>query len=305
MSIGGNVSAAASDVQTVDRTIVDASDNRQIGVRLFVPPMGRRGKRGVVVFSHGANSSGALYDAMLKPLAAAGFFVIAPTHVDSETNPNRASFGPQMVLETRLRDLALAKEMRSELARSVGLTPPQFDLNAVVIAGHSYGALLALYLVGAAYAQIGAPVGTPTTSIRDPQYSAAIAVSPPGAVPGMLALDQFNSIGAPVLITTGQRDILPGFVDTWQSRLAAFERPEATPAFAAILEDVDHYFGGAIGRLTVPGPPQLTSLQTTNSVARLFARSFALNDQTALRQLSRVVSQPARLDPRLDLRRRN
>jgi hypothetical protein len=225
--------------------------------------------------------------------------------VDSETNPNRASFSPQMVLETRLRDLAVVKEMRVDLARAAGLSARQFDRDGLVIAGHSYGALLALYLVGTQYAQIGAPAGAGVTSIRDPQYRAAIAVSPPGAVPGMLQLEQFNTIAAPVLVTTGQKDILPGFVDTWQSRLAAFERPPSTPAYAAILEDVDHYFGGAIGRLTVPGPPQLTSLQTTNVIARLFARGFSLGDQTALRQLGRILSQPAKLDARLDLRRRN
>jgi pimeloyl-ACP methyl ester carboxylesterase len=305
MAVGGDVMAKEVWVQTIDTTLRHPSDGRQIKVRLSRPSEGVRGKRGMVVFSHGANSNGTLYDAMLGPLAAAGFLVAAPTHVDSETNPDRASFGPQQVLETRLADLALVKDKRMELARAAGLVPRQFDKDALVIAGHSYGALLALYLVGTGFAQIGAPEGTPMGSIRDPAYRAAIAVSPPGAVPGMLQLDQFNTIAAPILITTGRKDILPGFVDTWQARLAAFDRSATSPAFAAILEDVDHYFGGAIGRLTVPGPPQLSSLSTTNTIIAQFARSFALKDQRAMVRLNRTVSSPERLDPRLQLQRRN
>jgi pimeloyl-ACP methyl ester carboxylesterase len=296
---------AGQDVQVFDILVRDPADGLEVTTRLFAPPTRLRGKRGVIFFSHGANSSGTLYDALLKPMAEAGFLVVAPTHVDSETNANRASFTPKMVFDARMRDLKFLTSRHMSLAMRARIPLDQFDGDAQIIAGHSYGALLALYLVGALSATMGAPVGTPPVSLRNFGYRGAIAVSPPGPIPGLLKPEQFDTIGAPILVTTGQKDILPGFVPEWQMRLSAFERAPNLPAYAAILPDVDHYFGGAIGRLTLPGPPQSQSLKTTSSVASLFARGFGLGDRASLRQLNSLVSQPSRLAANLDLRRRN
>jgi pimeloyl-ACP methyl ester carboxylesterase len=297
--------ADANVVVTQDVKLRDPTDGWEVGVRLFTPPLPRRGKLGFIVFSHGANSSGTLYDAILKPLAMAGFVIAAPTHVDSETNPKRGDYSPKMVFDARMRDLSLITKDRAALALRAHVTASQFDDDAQIIAGHSYGALLALYLVGAGAVPMGSAEGTLPISLRNFGYRGAIAISPPGPVPGLIKAEQFDTVAAPILITTGQKDVLPGFVPDWTTRLSAFERAPTSPSYAAILPDVDHYFGGAIGRLTVPGPPQTQSLATTAQVSGLFARGFGKADRSAMRALNRLVSQPNQLDANLDLRRRN
>jgi pimeloyl-ACP methyl ester carboxylesterase len=306
-SIASSIASPSQNSATRAVSITDPSDGRAIDVKLFAPSGRLRRKTGFIVFSHGANSSGGLYDAMLGPLAAAGFVVAAPTHVDSESNPNRASFGQSEIFATRLRDLQLITDGRIDLARQAGIEASKFDAQSLVIAGHSYGALLALYLVGAQQTLMGQISGGVPQSIANPLYRAAIAVSPPGPIPGVLTPEQFETISRPVLVTTGQKDILPGFVDDWRTRLIAFERSPREPAYCAILPDVDHYFGGAIGRLTVPGPPQMHSLDATNHVASLFARGYGAGERAVVRTLNalavRTVGHPP--FPELELRRRH
>jgi pimeloyl-ACP methyl ester carboxylesterase len=292
---------------TQNTTITDPSDGRTITIKLFAATARARRKSGFIVFSHGANSSGALYDAMLAPLAAAGFVVAAPTHVDSEANPNRARYSQADIFATRLRDLNLITEARVALATQMGAGGSKFEAQNTVIAGHSYGALMALYLVGARQTLMGGASGALPPSIANPLFRAAIAVSPPGPIPGFLTPEQFGTINRPILVTTGQKDILPGFVDDWRSRLIAFETSPRDPAYCAILPDVDHYFGGAIGRLTQPGPPQRISLEATNHVAGLFARGFGAGDRASVRALNALAARPVGQQPypELELRRRH
>ena len=175
-------SAVQSPGHIKDVVINDPSDGRAIKVRLFAPAGPHRRKLGFIAFSHGANSSGALYDALLTPLAATGFVIAAPTHVDSETNPGRANFPPAAVLATRFADLQLISDARTELAGQIGVDAQAFDAQAAIIAGHSYGALLALYLVGAGQVPMGSVAGTAPISNVSSLYRGAIAISPPGAV---------------------------------------------------------------------------------------------------------------------------
>lgn len=303
------LNAAALDgpnqVVTQDVLVADPIGGWEVSTRLFTPLLPRRGKLGFIIFSHGANSSGTLYDHLLKPLAASGFVIAAPTHIDSESNPNRANSTPKMTFEARMRDIDVLTKRRLSIAVTARVSLSQFDGDAQIIAGHSYGALLALYLVGAGVVPIGSPVGSLPVSVRNLGYRGAIAVSPPGAISGFLIAEQFDTISAPVLITTGEKDVLPGFVPDWRSRLSAFERSPTSPSYAAILPDVDHYFGGAIGRMTAQGPPQSASLATTAHLCGLFANAFGKPDRAALRQLNRLTTRPELTNPNLELRRRN
>jgi pimeloyl-ACP methyl ester carboxylesterase len=286
-----------ADAWPARRRIVDISletgAGRKVNVRLFAPSGGAR-RYGFIVFSHGANSSGRLYDALLAPLAAAGFVVAAPTHVDSEANPDRAKFDQAAIFQTRLDDLKLVSNAASQLSAQAGVSAARFDPDALVVAGHSYGAWQALMLAGAGCGAFGIGGG----QLADPRFKAALAISPPGAIPGMISTDDYASIGAPILITTGRRDILPGFVERWEDRLLAYERATG-PAAALIMPDVDHYFGGAICRANVPGPRQSRSLAKTATVAASFARAYGASDTDALMRLNAIQRSVA------DLRMRN
>jgi pimeloyl-ACP methyl ester carboxylesterase len=285
-------SALASRARVLDTSLAVAS-GRQFDVRVFAPPINAP-RCGFIVFSHGANSSGRLYDPLLSLIAASGFVVAAPTHVDSEANPTRANFDQAAIFQTRLDDLKRVTDSAAQLAGQVGVAAGHLDPAALIIAGHSYGAWQALMLVGAGCAAFGIGGG----QLADPRFKAALAISPPGAVPGMISMDDFAGISTPVLVTTGRRDVLPGFVERWEDRLLAYERA-TVPAGALIMPDVDHYFGGIIGRTSVPGPRQTRSLRTTAAIVGRFARAYGMGDMA---ELARLKSMPS---PRLDLRLRN
>lgn len=272
-----------------ENATLEAPDGRSVAVRLARPARARRGM-GFIAFSHGANSAGTLYDAMIGPLAAAGYLVAAPTHVDSEANPNRSRFDPAAVQATRLADMALVFDGLAPLAAAAGLAPGQVDPARTVAAGHSYGALVAQQLGGAEVRRPGAAPFRP----RDPRAKAILAVSPPGPVPGFLDPAIWDGLDAPMLVTTGTADTLPNFRADWRLVLASFERGRRGESFAAIAPDVDHYFGGAIGRLTLPGPRQQAQLDATNAAAILFLDAFVKGEGAARRALSAFGAQPVR-----------
>lgn len=274
-------------------TNLNAPSGRRIDVNLFAP-RSIAPRVGFLVFSHGSNSHPSLYEPLLQDFASAGFLVAAPTHVDSERYQDRAKFDQSAIFQTRLEDLKLVMDAAMQLAATAEVDLARFEPASLVVGGHSYGAWQALMLAGAGCAAFGIGGG----QARDDRIKAALAVSPPGAVPGMIGPDDYASITAPVMITTGQRDILPGFVERWQDRLLAYEMAKG-PAAALIMRDVDHYFGGAIGRVGVPGPVQNRSLKVTGVALSRFARAYGLGDSASLSQLQ-AMSRHA-----LDLRLRN
>jgi dienelactone hydrolase len=262
-------------------TSLTLSANRTVSVRLFYPSRAHA-KVGFIAFSHGANSSGTLYDRLLRGIADAGFVVAAPIHVDSESNPNRARFDQAAVFQTRLADLKAVLDGAAHLVSLTGVSSEQFDSKGVGIAGHSYGAWQALMLAGAGCESFGIAGG----QLKDARLAFCLAISPPGSVPGMIGAHDYDGIALPMMLTTGRRDVLPGFVERWEDRLLAYNASKA-PAAALVLGDVDHYFGGLIGRTQVLGPPQVRSLSKTVSSLALFARAYGMNDRRALAQLSR------------------
>jgi dienelactone hydrolase len=262
-------------------TSMTSRDNRSVAVRLFFPSR-PHAKVGFIAFSHGANSSGILYDRLLSGLAEAGFVVAAPTHVDSESNPDRARFDQAAIFQTRLEDLKAVLDDAARLVRLTGISNARFDAKSLGVAGHSYGAWQALLLAGAGCEAFGIAGG----QLKDARLAFCLAISPPGSVPGMIGAHDYDGIALPMMLTTGRRDILPGFVERWEDRLLAFNASKA-PAAALVYDDVDHYFGGLICRTNVPGPPQIRSLSATVETLALFARAYGVSDRRALARLTR------------------
>jgi dienelactone hydrolase len=262
-------------------TSVKLQANRLVSVRLFYPRRSH-GKVGFIAFSHGANSSGILYDRLLTGLADAGFVVAAPTHVDSESNPDRARFDQAAIFQTRLDDLKAVFDDAARLVSLTGVSSARFNAKSVGIAGHSYGAWQALMLAGAGCEAFGIAGG----QLKDARLAFCLAISPPGSVPGMIGSQDYDGIVLPMMLTTGRRDILPGFVERWEDRLLAYHVSKA-PAAALVYDDVDHYFGGLICRTNAPGPPQVRSLSATVETLALFARAYGVSDRRALARLTR------------------
>jgi pimeloyl-ACP methyl ester carboxylesterase len=221
MGLVGTPAAAAQDGTLV------LADGRQVPVRRWQPP----GKpRGLIPFSHGANSSGAKYDRLCGALAAAGFLVAAPTHADSPDHPGGGSIPRERGIPLRLAD------MRGLIAEGVAAGLP------VIAAGHSYGALIAQMLGGAG----GAP---------DAAVAAVVAWSPPGPFPPAITADLWKTVARPMLVETGTADTLPMMAPTWDVHRVSHDVAPG-PGVLFVGEGVDHYFGNIICRPERTEPPQ-------------------------------------------------
>lgn len=149
-------------------------------------------ERGVVVFSHGFGGSPAAYQRIISAWVAHGYTVLAPTHLDSREHPGHAAASGQAAFMTRIEDMAVVRGY----ARAAHPEAP------VVAAGHSFGSLLSLMQAGAV--TVAGPQG-------DPQVRGVIAFSSPGAIQGVVTPQTYASLAAPVLMITGDQDVVEGF----------------------------------------------------------------------------------------------
>lgn len=236
-SIGAGEEGA---VQFRDAALSD-SDGRAVPVRLVWRP-GRRDAP-LVAFSHGANSEPARYDRLTAALAARGYVVVAPLHADSPWHPGGGKIDPATSWARRVADmrLALASDGAIEATTGTGVRA-----GSAAAAGHSYGALVAQALGGARVQRPGVA--------RDQRVRAVLAWSPPGEIAGFVDRAGWSEIATPMLVVTGDADILPPIAPRWEAHLASWE---ASPKPKLLLagRGVDHYFGNLIGRPERPAPP--------------------------------------------------
>ena len=224
---------------------------------------------GVILFSHGALSAPWKYENLIKQWVAAGYDVHAPLHVDSTDHPQKEQYAGRLSWKARLEDIARLAD--------------EYGGDGYIMAGHSYGGLLALSK-GGAKAEIPEGLGD---SLSDERVRVVLALSPPAAIPGFIEKEAYGGISVPALIQTGTQDIFPGSTDGWQPHLDAYEM--AKPGghrYALVLEGVDHYFGGAICRPELPGPKQQAELATTAEISVLMIKAFYEHDQDSLSQLN-------------------
>ncbi|WP_140851877.1 alpha/beta hydrolase family protein [Sphingomonas glacialis] len=231
-----------------------------------------RRTRGTILFSHGAASAPSKYDPLILPWVAAGYDVWAPLHVDSKEHPDTKKFVGLASWRARIED------MRA-LSAHVGTGPR-------IAAGHSYGALTALTLGGAAAI---VPEGL-SGPMNDPRVSAVVAFSPPAPMAGLITAEGYATLAVPALIETGDKDLLAGKASadpqSWKGHLTAYDA--AAPGgdrYALVLAGVNHFFGGLICWLDQPGPPQTAQLETAATLAGLFIEAYGTKSASARRAL--------------------
>ncbi|MEO0607881.1 MAG: alpha/beta fold hydrolase [Pseudomonadota bacterium] len=211
-------------------TELSAADGRAIPLRL-IEPVGCSDCP-LVIFSHGAFSTYDRYDAILLPLARAGYRIAAPNHVDSEAHPNREAYGQPDAMGKRVEDYAvIAGELKVETVFAVG---------------HSFGGLIAQIAGGAS---LSGPAAALTVS-PDDRPDALIAISPPGPMTGVMEAEGWAKVERPQLVVTGTTDILPGFVDDWRDHLVSYEAATHDQTVSLVYTGMDHYLNGAYGRET-------------------------------------------------------
>lgn len=250
--------------------ITETSENdREIPARVF-RPQADCSPCDLIIFSHGAYATYDRYDVLLTAWAEDGYVVVAPQHVDSEEHPDREAYASANSQPLRLEDyLELSELFAAEDFEFEGLTLS----GKQIAAGHSYGGLIALLAGGAVAAE-----GPLTYTENAVEPIAVLAVSPPGALEGRIEAVGYSSIDKPTLVITGTTDVLPGFIDEWETHLDSYEASQPGLGYALIFEGMDHYFNGAFGRITPEGAASEFAIDTLNTQISAFLEA-ALNGE--------------------------
>jgi predicted dienelactone hydrolase len=209
-------------------------------VRLYLPRAGT-GPFPLILFSPGVGNSREHYSALGRYWAAQGYAAAFITHPDTDET---VIYGQHHTLSTvvvavldAVRQVALRWEhpldVRFVLDQLLG--DPTWrgllDAERIGVAGHSFGAITALALVGL-YID-GAP------ELADPRFKAVVALSPPA--PGGLGLsnDASQDIDTPTLTVIGTLDIDPVTPDP-QERRAFYDNAGGRDEFLLTLVNATH-----------------------------------------------------------------
>lgn len=225
-----------------EKLTVKTETGRDVPVEIFYPE--QAGNYSLIAFSHGAFSAPDRYYRMLRPLAAAGFVIIAPTHIDSEAFRHDKSPSHPETWRTRNDDITLALSLPEEVREKLVFRNIVVDTGRVAAMGHSYGALIAQLSGGAVAVE---PDGSSQNRLNE-AVDSVVAWSPPGPMPQLMTAEGWSSMAVPSLAITGTADVLPGFIDDWEVHKASYDNAPPGDKWLWVGREVDHYFGGVFGR---------------------------------------------------------
>ena len=258
---------APADVVVTEQVMrLPASNARELELRVWSVEK----PTAVVVFSAGGGSQPVSYDRMIRALAEEGFTVVAPVHIDALARGDLSGSGGPDSFGARIEDLAIARGYAK--ATQAGLP--------LVVMGHSFGSMMSSLAIGAS---------TPAGPQSDPAVKALIAFSSPGMVQGLLTPATYRNLSAPVLMVTGDADVVPGFVTDWRSHRAMYDDSSVPGSALIVVRDADHSL------VVKANDPQFDALV---DITATFIRAHALNDATARARLSRIHLSAASIERR-------
>ncbi len=261
---------------------------RSIELRVFAPDA--PGDYPVILYSHGLGGSPfANAGNVARDLAALGYIVIAPTHLDSFRTVGVVQddfYNPSAT--TALHRVADIQFLLSNAAAlSAGLPGYSVNLTDPTIAGHSMGAFTTALLTGATsalpeIAGLAAGNSYGLTTVADARFKQAILLSPQGVAPtfGFME-DSWDHQVVPALMITGTLDS-GADQQTYHDRLTGFDSGPATGKYAIVLTGADH---GQVGG--DPANPVLNAEVT--AAASLFLEAYVGNSSSAIAMLNDLL----------------
>jgi dienelactone hydrolase len=270
----------ASAEPAADTLTLTHPDGRQTLYRIMTPKAG--GDWPVILFSHGANSSHLDYDRLWRPWADGGYLVIGANHIDTGPPATQRKVGRHELWSARLADTSLPVRQRAPFEALARARGGLANWDALAVAGHSFGAVVAQALAGAKLLdpEDHTPVAAKLDGVR-----ACLTFSPPGPLAGFIPSDAWAGVSAPSLLQTGDADILPGFVDDWRLRLTGLAgRPDR---WTIVAKGVDHYFGGLICRLKPAPAADVMALDETTRLSVDFLDAYVRGRADRLQDLRR------------------
>ncbi len=226
----------------VDLTVHDASRNRDIPIRVYLPT--NTAPKPVVLFSHGLGGTreGSVF--MGEHWAARGYVAVFLQHPGSDD-----SVWQDKPKEQRMRAMQQAASLDNFLLRvrdvpavlnqleiwstiKTSQLVGRLDLKKIGMSGHSFGAITTEAVSGESLPLDG-------QTFTDPRIRAAIAFSP-GSPKTASAANAFGSVKIPWLLMTGTRDVAPIGDQDVASRLAVYPALHGAPKYEVVLNNAEH-----------------------------------------------------------------
>lgn len=273
LSVLSSTNAQAQDTHVLDETWRDAARSRELPMRIRVP--GTPGPWPVVVYSHGLGGSRAGGDAWGAAWCQAGILVLHVQHPGSDSavfrqgmQALRAAANAEQLFN-RVADVRFVLDELARRQRSGAAPWPHARLDAIGMAGHSFGARTTQALAGERF-----PVAAP---LAEPRFQAFMAFSPSSHASRPVR-EAFGAVQRPFFAITGSHDGDPfGAFASGESRAHVFEGLPSGQRALLWLDGADHSsFAGNVeqriaGRGLLQREPVALSRETAHHalVARL------------------------------------
>ncbi|MDZ4837766.1 MAG: hypothetical protein SGJ27_28615 [Candidatus Melainabacteria bacterium] len=294
------LAASPAAVQTLYEDWSDNKRDRTLPVKIYLPKQIDH-PLPVVVFSHGLGGSREAAVYLGNYWAEHGYIGVFMQHPGSDESfwkptavlgqTTRQTLMPEFkkTLANPMHALNRAQDVHSiidkltELNKTHAQLSGKMDLNAIAIAGHSYGSWTALTASGQ---NIVTPAGRNISS-PDPRVKAAIFLSPTAPKKNQDPDAVFGSIKIPCLHFTGTADSSPVNDTPASDRRVAYDHISNGDQFLVILNDADHMvFNG--GRRAVPKQIDSKHHELIEMTTTKFLDAYIKKDSSALQWLRGV-----------------
>lgn len=234
--------AAETKPLSLDLTVSDTERERELPVRVFVPPGEEAAP--VILFSHGLGGSRAGSNFLGEHWAARGYVVVFLQHPGSDSSVwqdvprarrllamRQAASGQNFML--RVRDVSAVLDQltawnKAEDHQLAG----RLDLTKVGMSGHSFGAITT-------QAVSGQTLPGSKAAFTDQRIKAAVPMSPSSPRHGTPA-SAFGSVSIPWLLMTGTHDLARIGKADMASRLAVFPALPPGGKYELVLSGAEH-----------------------------------------------------------------
>jgi predicted dienelactone hydrolase len=231
---------SSSHSQVRDLTAHDASRNRDIPVRLYLPADEQPAP--IVLFSPGLGGSRAGSAFLGEHWAARGYLAVFLQHPgsddavwkDAAPEERMAALRNAASLENfllRVRDVPAVLDQLEAWNKS-GPLAGRMDLTKIGMSGHSFGAVTTEAVSGETLPRSG-------TKLTDSRIRAAVIFSPSTPV-STTAERAFGAVKVPWLLMTGTKDTAPIGPADMKSRLAVYPALHGAPKYQVVLDNAEH-----------------------------------------------------------------
>lgn len=214
----------------------------------------------IVLLSHGLGPSNHLsslngYAPLAQSLAADGFAVVQPTHLDSRTLSHLPDAVRATAWRSRTEDMRLVLDRLGELESAVPWLRGRLERERVAVVGHSMGGHTASLLLGA---RLVDPEDGSEVSLIEPRIRAGVLLGAPGRGGdvltayvaenyGFMSTMDFSHMTTPALVVAGDADTSEHLTSAGPDWHADPYRLAPGPKSLLTLYGAEHGFGGISG----------------------------------------------------------